>query len=170
MLLQTIVNNKRGQATVEAAFLIPILMLLLLMLCQPIIMLYNRMIMEDAASEACRLLATGTSQGAYSDDKYQGYVKRRLAAIPPIDIFHAHVGSETWDIQLNGNESSATSEVIITNKLKPLPLLGWGTQLLGMCDADGYLTQKVAVSMPTQPNWVWQNSNGGPADWVHNYD
>jgi Flp pilus assembly protein TadG len=169
-LLKKTVRNTKGQATVEAAFLIPILMLLILLLCQPIILLYNRMVMESAATEACRLLATGTSQGAYTNDKYEGYVKRRLAAIPPIDIFHAHAGSKTWDILLTGQDSSQTTGVQITNKLKPLPLLGWGTQLLGMCDTDGYLTQEVKVSMPTQPVWAWQNSSGSPADWVHNYD
>jgi hypothetical protein len=163
-------SGSQGQATVEAAYLIPLLMLLILLLTQPIILLYNRMVMENAAAEACRLLATSTAQGAYAPDKYEGYIKRRLAAIPPIDIFHAHVGSKTWDIAMQGGEESASTEVRITNKLKPLPLLGWGTQLLGMCDVDGYLTQEVTVSLPTQPEWVWRDNSGGPADWVHNYD
>ncbi|MDR0888875.1 MAG: pilus assembly protein, partial [Coriobacteriales bacterium] len=92
----------RGQTTVEAAYLIPVLFLLLLLLCQPIIMLYTRMVMENAAGEACRLVATRTDMGAYTYEKYERYVKRRLAAIPPIDIFHAHVGAKTWDIELNG--------------------------------------------------------------------
>ena len=165
-----LLRASRGQATVEAACLIPLVFLLLLISCQPMIMLYNRIVMENAAAEGCRLLSSKTALGDYSEDKYQGYVKRRLAAIPPTDIFHAHVGSGTWNIVLSGDENSQSVSVAITNKLKPLPLLGWGTQLLGMCDEQGYLTQEVKSSMPTQPSWVWENGSGGPADWVQQWD
>ena len=48
-----------GQTTVEAAFGLPIVFLLVLLLAQPGIVLYDRMVMASAASEACRLLATG---------------------------------------------------------------------------------------------------------------
>jgi hypothetical protein len=163
-------GSRQGQTTIEAAYLIPILLLLLLMLVQPAILLYNRMVMENAAAEACRLMSTATTQGAYSSDKYEGYVKRRLAAIPPLTIFHAHVGASTWDIELNGDEGSAQVSVRIVNKLKPLPLLGWGERLLGMCDSDGYLTQEVLVTMPTQPQWALQNGGPSPQDWVRNYE
>ena len=162
--------SDRGQATVEAAYLIPVIFLLLLACCQPMILLYNRMIMENAAAEGCRLLATATVMGAYSDQKYEGYIKRRLAAIPPVDIFHAHVGNKTWDIELIGDESSSNVSVSITNKLRPLPLLGWGSSLVGMCDADGYLTQEVVATVPSQPAWVWQNSSGCAADWARQWD
>jgi Flp pilus assembly protein TadG len=36
---RSILRSQRGQGTVEAAFLLPILFLLLLMLCQPMILL-----------------------------------------------------------------------------------------------------------------------------------
>ncbi|MDR0459391.1 MAG: pilus assembly protein, partial [Coriobacteriales bacterium] len=138
--------------------------LLLLMLAQPAIMLYTRMVMQNAASESCRLLSTKTSFGEYSDDKYQGYVMRRLAAVPPLDIFHASSSGKAWQIELIGDENSATVTVRITNYLKPLPLIGWGAGLLGMLE-DGYLVQVVEVSMPTQPNWVWSDQDGGPSRW-----
>ncbi|MDR2671938.1 MAG: pilus assembly protein [Coriobacteriales bacterium] len=163
-------NHARGQATVEAAYLIPLLMLLLLMMTQPVIMLYNRMVMENAATEACRLLATSTSQGAYSPEKYQAYVKRRLAAIPPVDIFHAHVGSDSWDISLTGDESTVEVRVRIVNKLRPLPLLGWGAQLLGLCDSQGFLTQEVVATMPTQLLSLADTSTTNPQEWVYSYD
>ncbi|MDR3136873.1 MAG: pilus assembly protein [Coriobacteriales bacterium] len=163
-------GSRRGQTTVEAAYLIPLLLLLLLILIQPVIMLYNLMIMENAATEGCRLLATRTIQGAYSQDKYEGYVKRRLAAIPPMDIFHAHVGSTTWNIELMGDETNAEVGVRIINKLRPLPLLGWGEQLLGLCDSDGYLTQEVLATMPTQPSWASEGTSLDPERWVHSYD
>ena len=155
-----------GQATVEAAILIPILFLLLLLLLQPAILLYNRMVMQNAAAEGCRLLSTRTDIGEYNEEKYEGYIKRRLASIPPIDIFHAHTGGKTWEISLIGGESSSEVTVRITNRLKPLPLLGWGASLLRLTDSNGYLVQTVEVTMPTQPDWVWSNGKGGPADWT----
>lgn len=47
-----------GQAAVECAFLIPVVLLLLLFLIQPGIILYNHTVMKAAASEGCRLLST----------------------------------------------------------------------------------------------------------------
>ena len=170
MKAQNALRGSAGQTTVEAAFLIPVLFLLLLLLCQPMILLYNHMVMNSAASEACRLLATRTNMGVFSDDKYEGYIKRRLASIPPIDIFHAHVGAKPWEISMEGDENSPMVTVRIINRLKPLPLLGWGAELIGMCDADGYIVQTVEVSMPTQPEWVWSNSSGGPAQWTTQWD
>ncbi|MFR1637837.1 MAG: TadE family protein [Eggerthellaceae bacterium] len=50
-----------GRATVEAAFLLPVLFVGLLLLMQPGILLYDRLVMQAAASEGCRLLATKTA-------------------------------------------------------------------------------------------------------------
>jgi hypothetical protein len=161
-----VTRSSKGQASVEAVILIPLLFLLMLMLMQPTILLYNRMVMQNAAAEGCRLLSTRADIAAYSGDKYEGYIKRRLASIPPVDIFHAHTGSETWDIELSGGEASCEVTVRITNKLKPLPLLDLGAALLRLTDGNGYLTQTVEVTLPTQPAWVWNNSSGGPADWA----
>jgi hypothetical protein len=146
--------------------MIPTLFLLLLLLLQPGILLYNRMVMQNAAAEGCRLLSTRVDIADYSGDKYHGYIKRRLSSIPPIDIFHAHVGSDTWNIELIGGEDSNEVTVRITNKLKPLPLLDLGAAVMNLTDADGFLTQVVEVTMPTQPEWVWNNSSGGPAEWA----
>lgn len=161
--------SERGQSTVEAAYLIPVVFLLLLVCCQPMILLYNRMIMENAAAEGCRLLATATPMGSHSDEKYEGYIKRRLAAIPPLDVFHSHTGNKKWDIELVGDENSRDVCVSIINKLKPLPLLGWSSQLVGMCDSEGYLTQQVTATLPAQPAWVWENSSDSPARWVRQW-
>jgi Flp pilus assembly protein TadG len=159
-------QSRKGQATVEAVIMIPLLFLLVLMLVQPAILLYNRLVMQNAAAEGCRLLSTRSDIAAYSGDKYEGYIKRRLASIPPIDIFHAHTGRKTWDIELSGGETSGEVTVRITNKLKPLPLLDLGASLLRLTDGGGHLTQSVTVTLPTQPDWVWNNGSGGPADWA----
>ena len=59
----------------------------------------------------------------------------------------------------------------IINKLKPLPLLGWGEQLLGLCDSNGYLTQEVQATMPTQPSLASANGLGpDPEQWVYSYE
>jgi hypothetical protein len=159
-------RNKAGQGTVEAVFVIPILLLLFLMLLQPGICLYNLMVMQNAAAEGCRLLATRTEQGNYSADKYEGYIKRRLAAIPPVGIFHVSDDDTAWQLELSGNENSPSTSVRIVNQLKPLPLIGWGAELSGMTNERGYIEQSVEVTMPTQPDWVWKNSKGSPGEWV----
>lgn len=160
----------KGQTTVEAAFLIPILLLLILMLIQPMILLYNRMVMENAAAEACRLLVTASPQDANSQEKYEGYVQRRLAAIPPVDIFHVHTSGCTWVITLEGDESSPEVSVSIENQVRPLPLIGWGASLLGMTNAEKCIVQKVTVTMPTQPDWVAGSGGNDPQGWVHAYE
>jgi hypothetical protein len=159
-----------GQATVEAALLLPLTMLLILVLCQPAILLYNRVVMENAAAEGCRLLSTRTDVGDYSGEKYEGYIVRRLAAIPSTGIFHVGAHQSDWDITLEGGESGSEVRVCIVNKVQPLPLLGWGASLLGQTDAAGLLTQTVEARAASQPGWVWNNSSGGPADWTRQWD
>lgn len=53
-------EGTKGQATIEAAALIPVLFILLLLLLQPSILLFDRIVMKNAAAEGCRLLATKT--------------------------------------------------------------------------------------------------------------
>lgn len=155
----------RGQATVEAVILIPLLFLLLLMLIQPGILLYNRIVMQNAATEGLRLLSTRADIGSYSAQKYEGYVERRLASIPAIDIFHVGGTGDTWDIELTGADASDEVSIRITNTLKPLPLLDFGAVLLRLTDTNGYLVQEVEVSGPTQPDWVW-SGGGSPSEWA----
>jgi len=156
-----------GQASVEAAFLIPIVFLMLLLLIQPGIILYDRMVMQAAASEGCRLLATKTDAAGASEEKYESYILRRLGSIPPQDNFHIHGSACSWDIELVGSENTAFVEVTIRNKVKPLPLLDSGAKLLGLLDESGLLTIEVSVSMPTQPYWVSESAQGlDPRSWV----
>ena len=71
----------KGQATVEAALLIPALLISLLLLIQPGILLYTRMVMEGAAAEGCRVLATASSLEE-NTETVEGFIKRRLASVP----------------------------------------------------------------------------------------
>jgi hypothetical protein len=165
----SVLRDSHGQATVEAAVLIPLLFLLILILLQPAILLYNQIVMENAAAESCRLLSTRSAYGTYSAEKYEAYTKRRLASIPPIDIFHAHPNGSSWKIILAGGEESSEVSVRVVNYVKPLPLIGWGMEFLGMTDSQGYFVQEVEANMPTQPSWVWLGG-GGPSQWVGQWE
>ena len=71
-------GRDEGQATVEAAVLIPALFTALLLLLQPGILLYDRMVMQGAAAEGCRLLATKTAALGDMDGSCEAFVRHRL--------------------------------------------------------------------------------------------
>lgn len=157
----------RGQGTVEAAVTIPVMFLLLLLLLQPGIILYDRLVMGSAAAEGCRLLATATD--AYGDmaGSCEAFIRHRLAAIPQHDCFHVHGADCSWIIELSGNESSAEATVRIVNELRPLPLFDAGAKLLGMTNAAGNLEVETEVTMPTQPSWAAASELGlSPSSWI----
>ena len=69
--------GERGQATVEAAFLIPVLFTVLLLSVQPGMVLYDRMVMRAAASDACRLAAVKTDAVGDSSQAAIGWAPSR---------------------------------------------------------------------------------------------
>lgn len=145
-----------GQTTVEAAFGLPIVFLLVLLLAQPGIVLYDRMVMASAASEACRLLATGEGDATACVD----FVKRRLGAIPQHDNFHVHRGGCTWEVMCEGGGSADRSRVVVRTEVRPLPLLDMGATFLGLVNERGNLVIEVEVEAPTRASWA-QESLGG---------
>lgn len=159
--------GERGQATVEAAFVIPILFIALLLLIQPGILLYDRMVMQAAAAEGCRLLATKTDAAGAMDAACEAFIRHRLGAVPPHDCFHVHRAGCSWDIAMEGDEASQSVRVTIGNDVRPLPLLDVGAVLLGMSDAQGNVHIEVSASLPTQPTWVDGVQAGrNPASWI----
>lgn len=152
------IRNEKGQATIEAAFVLPFALVLVLLLIQPGILLYDRIVMKAAASEGCRLLATNSDSFAASDAK--DYIKRRLGAVPQQDCFHVHSPECSWEIQLSGSESTKDTSVIITNEVKPLPLFDAGASLLGLLNERGNFELEVHVSSQTQPSWTEQVLSG----------
>lgn len=160
-------SDARGQATVEAAYLIPVVFLCLLLLLQPGIILYDRIVMEAAAADGCRLLATKTDDAGDSAEACTAFVKRRLAAIPPQDQFHMHKGTCSWDIAVEGDESSEYVQVTIKNSLRLLPLVDVGGTLLGVTDSSGSYPLEVTCRTRTQPQWAVSSESGlDPRDWV----
>lgn len=162
-----LLKREEGQGTVEAAVVIPVLFLLLLMLLQPGIVIYDRLVMGNAAAEACRLLATSTDDYGSMRESSEAFVRHRLAAVPQQDCFHVHHGECSWDVELIGDESSETVTVRIANELRPLPLFDAGAKLLGLTNASGNLEIEESVTMPTQPDWVAGQKLGlDPASWI----
>ena len=160
-------RSTRGQGTVEAAVAIPVLFLLMLLLLQPGIILYDRIVMGNAAAEGCRLLATSTDALGSMQGSCEAFVRHRLAAVPQHDCFHVHGGSCSWNIELTGDESSSVVTVRIANELKPLPLFDAGSHLLGLTNGSGNLVIEESVTMQAQPGWVASSPSGtNPADWI----
>ena len=156
--------DDRGQATIEAAFVLPVLMLLFLMLLQPGLVFYDHMVMSGAAAEGCRLLAASpaTQKGICED-----FIRRRLSAIPQADFFHIHGGGCSYEIEFAGDESSETVTVRISNMLKPLPLMDMTMALAGITDESGAMSISVESTTQTQPSWVDESSDGrDPSKWV----
>lgn len=157
-----------GQATVEAAFLIPVLFIALLLILQPGIILYDRMVMNHAAAEGCRLVATLDESSGGSFDRCEELIKRRLGAIPQHDLFHIHEGGCSYKVDISGAGTSVS--VSIENRLKMIPLLGTPATLLGVSD-DGCISLKAEYGMNAQPDWVSSSSAGiDPDQWVHARD
>lgn len=148
--------DERGQATVEAAFALPVLLLLVLLLVQPGIVLYDRMVMASAAAEGCRLLATGEGDS----DACVALVKRHLGSVPQQDNFHVHSYGCTWEVICEGGGASDASRVTVRTEVRPLPLLDMGATLLGLANERGNLVVEVVVEAPTRASWA-QESLGG---------
>lgn len=157
------VRGEQGQSTVEAAFALPVLMLLTLLLLQPGIILYDRIVMEGAAAEGCRLLVTTKAPGHVEED----FIRRRLSAVPQTEIFHVHENGCSWTIVFEGNESTGEVATQIKGEVRPLPLLDVGMSLLGMTNEQGNLTIEVERHMQTQNAWVAASPDGqDPQGWM----
>lgn len=161
---------RRGQAVVEGAFLIPVLLLLLMLLIQPGILLYNYVVMKGAAAEGCRLIAT-SGAGQTGAGSFEVSIKRHLGAVPQQENFHVHASGCTWHIELEGNEQSDQVNVTIKNEVEPLPLFDFGAQALGITNAAGNFVQEVTVTRAVYSSWVYASEDGlDPDGWVHRDD
>ena len=138
--------------------------MLLLLLLQPGIVLYDRVVMEGAAAEGCRLLATSLDGESQANDDY---IRRRLGAIPELDLFHVHSSGCTWDIGLEGNQESDVVAVRLSTEVKPLPLIDCAMQALGASNENGNIVVEVRASQQTQPDWIANAVEGrNPSGWV----
>lgn len=147
--------------------MLPLLFFGLLLLIQPGILLYDRVVMQAAATEGCRLLATASSASGADTARCEEYVIGRLGAIPPVGIFHVHDGGCSWNIELQGDGSSERVSVSIATEVEPLPLIGMAAGLLGVENNRGNFEVKVEASQQTQPGWVGSAPGGrDPSGWI----
>ena len=127
--------------------------------------MYDRLVMQAAASEGCRLLATKTAAAGDMAESCEAFVRHRLGAIPPVPCFHVHEGACSWDIRFEGDERSDVVRVTIANEARPLPLLDAGGALLGIVNGNGNLEVRVTAEESAQPSWARSSDAGGdPAD------
>lgn len=146
-------GRDEGQATVEAAFILPVLLLCLGLLLQPACLLYTRAVMQAAAAEGCEVMAVRPASVGTSDLANRAYVLRRLKAVPEVPLFHQG-GSQGWHIEMEGGGASGTARVRIETTARPLPLLGLLPALLGQLDGEGNVRLSVEVEVATRPEWV----------------
>ncbi len=140
-------------------------MVCLALLVQPACMLYTRTVMQAAAAEGCRMLAAPPTSAGVAEQSYRAYILRRLSAVPDVGIFH--VGGEAgWEIALEGPGGGDTARVSIATSVRPLPLIGVLTALLGAGDGDGGVRLEVEVATTVRPSWV----EGGYGDWSSIWD
>lgn len=143
-------RDRTGQATVEAAFMIPVLLTVVLLLIQPAIVCYDLIVMKSACAEACRLASEpGSNDSAYIQD----FVKRKLSAVPQAEIFHMHDGGCSWEVSIDGL-GSKTATVTVKNKLKVLPLIDVGLHAFGALGDKGELEIQASSTQTSQPGWV----------------
>lgn len=139
--------TERGQSSVEAAVLLPSVMLVLALLLQPACLLYTRAIMREAAGECLRVSATAREGDLWS---CRAFALRRLKAVPEISLFH--VGGESdWEVGIERGDGRV--RVTIEGHARPLPLMGAVAGLLSMSDGAGVVL-RVAVEQGTRPSWV----------------
>ena len=140
-------TGERGQGTVEAAVILPSLMLVFALLLQPVCLSYTRAVMRSAAGECAR--AAATAYGG-NTDACRSFALRRLAAVPEVPLFHVG-GRGDWNVAIDRSDSHVG--VTITGHARPLPLMGALAALAGMRDGTGVLL-KVTLSQDTRPSWV----------------
>lgn len=147
-----------GQATVEAAIMIPTIFLLILLLIQPGIILYDLTIMNEAASETCRVLATSNDEN--KSKICEPFARRRLAAIPQQENFHNHNDGCSYEIIFEGEQSCEYVSVEIKNELTPLPFIGFLSDIFGLLNENKNFEIKAYAQQKIKPSWV-KNSSAG---------
>ena len=165
-----ILHSHRGQASLEAALLIPLLFFSFFTLLQPGIILYDLLVMKNAAAETCRLLATKPPESSETNASYEQFAKHRLAAIPSHDLFHIHKQRCSWKIELTGDETTSEVSVSISNAIRFLPLFQFGAEIMGLLDDNGNFVLSTQCSQNTKPEWILNNELGlSPRSWIEQW-
>lgn len=153
-------DSRSGQATVEAALLVPVVLTLVALLVQPACALYTRSVMAGTAAEVARLVATARG----SDEDVRDYALRRLAAVPDVPVFHEG-GPEAWEVATEGPDDAGRVTVSVEGRVRPLPLLGALVAALGP-SGDGCVVLRAETSLDVRSDWV----RGSYEEWIGIWD
>lgn len=149
-------DARLGQASVEAALLVPVVLVLVALLVQPACVLYTRSVMSATAGELARVAATSRS----SAGEVRAYALRRLAAVPDVPVFHEG-GPDAWEVSVEGPSDGGTVTVRVEGRVRPLPLIGFVVAALGE-PGDGGVTLRAEVVSDVRSDWI----GGDYGDWI----
>lgn len=135
-------RGDRGQALVEAPYVIVITCVLVLILLQPAIWLYTKMMCNSAAGSLARMAVTDVDLGSWSigdTSAHEGavteyVVDRKLVGLPQGEYFQ----NGTPEVLVTPGRDWVTAKVSV--RQKPLPLVGLMAEPLGMAGSDGLVT------------------------------
>jgi len=132
-----LLQGDSGQALVEAPFVIPLVCIVVLMLVQPVAMLYTKMTLGQIAAGICRIVATEDTTPAGSKERLLiAYSADRLEGLPSGRIFRI---PGTLKVDVQGNAQSELITVTVSVKQQPLPLMGFlvGAGRTGQVEVSG---------------------------------
>ncbi len=146
-------RSEMGQASIEAAFILPVVLLIIGLTIQPMLYLYTKAMMQEACLEGVRYATTQDK-----DELLVRYVRRRLESIPPMEIFHSG-GQGEWDIEVVRSERSIY--IAVGSIMKPIPVLG-NPSLLVLPSKEGGLYVEANATCDLSPSW----REGDYEEWV----
>ncbi|MCL2333135.1 MAG: hypothetical protein FWC54_06625 [Actinomycetia bacterium] len=121
-----LLRDERGQALTEAPVVIVTLCLLILILFQPVVTLYTKMVLGAAAASLCRVVATDTTSSSGEDAAAGGrllqtYAEGKIAGLPRGSAFQV---PGSLRLEVSGDAYAAEVHVRLSVSQKTLPLLG----------------------------------------------
>jgi len=117
-----VLRGERGQALTEAPVVIVTLCVLALILFQPVVTLYTKMVLGASAASLCRVVATEAGSDASAKQRLlQTYAEGKIAGLPRGSAFQI---PGSLKLEVSGNASSDQVRVRLSLTQKTLPLLG----------------------------------------------
>ena len=111
-----------------------------------------------AAGEGVRVCATAPAGSR--EELVASYVRRRLAAVPDIPVFHEG-GRDGWEVTSELSEDGRQATVSVKGHVRPLPLLGASLNALLPHDEEGPVLE-VRVCGQVRPEWL----EGSLDEWI----
>jgi len=122
-----VLKSEQGQALVEAPVIIVTICMLALILFQPIVTLYTKMVLGSAAASLCRVVATDSASPGSGGDAsastrlLQTYAEGKIAGLPRGSAFQV---PGSLRLEVAGDAHAAKVSVRLSLTQKALPLLG----------------------------------------------